>query len=332
MIDDSISDFPIDAVILWVDGDDEKHQQKMLPYLKSIDKKFTKKKLRTRFGQVNEIEFAIKSIIKNATYIRNIFLVTDQQIPDFLKDTERNKIDFPKVKIIDHTVIFSKHTDVLPTFNCLPIETMLYNIPGLSEHFIYFNDDFFIINKTSSSDFFIDKYPVLRGEWRFYDTDIWYKKIHQEIVRFYGGKTKDKIYGFKRGQQNIARKLGFKKYFKFDHTPAPMRKSTLENYFTEHLEMERLNVKHRFRVAEQFALQALANHIEIKNKTCIFKNDFQLVYIGSYKKPLFWFKFKLSFFNKNNSKLFLCFQNLDLCEPKKQQYFINWLKKNTQWN
>ena len=330
MIDDSNSDFPIDVVILWVDGDDKKHRQKMMPYLMASDKIFSKKKLRTRFGQVNEVEYAIRSIIKFAPYIRSIFLVTDEQIPAFLKGKETSNVDFSKVKIIDHTVIFSGHENVLPTFNCLPIETMLYNIPDLSEHFIYFNDDFFLIKETSPSDFFIDQKPILRGEWLLFDTDIWYKKTHQEIVKYFGGKTKDKVYGFKRGQQNIARKLGFKKYFKFDHTPAPMCKSTIEKYFGEHPEMKLMNIKHRFRESEQFTLQSLANHIEIQNKNCILKNDYQLIYFQSYRKSLNSIKRKLNNSLQDKNTLFLCMQSLDLCPTIKLEFIKKWLVNITK--
>lgn len=330
MSDENKINYPIDAVILWVDGDDKKHRQKMIPYLKSSDKIFSKKKLRTRFGQVNEIEYAIRSIIKNAPYVRSIFLVTDQQTPIFLKDSEKSKVNFSKVKIIDHTVIFSGHENVLPTFNCLPIETMLYNIPDLSEHFIYFNDDFFLIKETLPSDFFIGRKPILRGEWLLFDIDIWYKKIHQKIVKLFGGKTKDKIYGFKRGQQNIARKLGFKKYFKFDHTPAPLCKSTIEKYFREHPEMKLMNIKHRFRESEQFTLQSLANHIEIQNKNCILKNDYQLIYFQSYRKSIYSIKRKLNNSLQDKNKLFLCMQSLDLCPESKLEFIKNWLVKTTK--
>ncbi len=34
MTNDRVNEEPIDAVILWVDGNDEKHKEKILPYLK----------------------------------------------------------------------------------------------------------------------------------------------------------------------------------------------------------------------------------------------------------------------------------------------------------
>ena len=88
-----------------------------------------------------------------------------------------------------------------------------------------------------------------------------------------------------------------------------------------------LNIKHRFRHPEQFTFQGLANHIEINNKTCVIKYNYQLEYFGSYKKPFLWYKFVLWLSNKNSSKLFLCLQSLDQCSPNKLNYFKKWFAK-----
>lgn len=304
----------IDAVVLWVDGGDVNHQKKMMKYLgKDVD--VTSRKVQDRFNQVEEIEFTIKSIIKNAPYIENIYLVTDNQIPTFLK-----KEELPKVKLIDHMDIFGSYQKYLPTFNCLPIETVMANIPNLSEHFIYFNDDCFLINKTKETDFFVEGNPVLRGNWTKFYEDIWIREFFNKVL-----KKKKRVYGYKLGQQNIAKSLGFKKYFKFDHTPHPLRKSTIKKYFEEHPGMEELNVKHRFRHPDQFTLQGLANHIEIKNKTCVLKNDYQLLYIQSYKKALLYYK--TLFFSKRRKALFMCLQSLDKAAPNKLAFFKEQLTK-----
>jgi len=315
---------PIDAVILWVNGNDPLHQEKMKPFL-SKDHEFKDKNFRTRFDQVEEIEYAIKSIIKFAPFVRKIFLVTDNQTPDFLKKQVRGE-KLEKVEIVDHTVIFKGFEGFLPTFNCLPIETMLTKIPNLSEHFVYFNDDTFLIKETKPFDFFKNGFPILRGEWRPYDENIWYKKLKIYLYKIIGKTGVKNNYGYKKGQQNIARKLNFKKYFKFDHTPAPLRKLTIENYFKENPDMRILNARHRFRHPEQFTLQGLANHIEIQNKTCVLRSDYQLAYFGSYKKPLLWYKFILGLSNNNKNKLFLCLQSLDQCPPNKLDYFLDWMK------
>ncbi|MDO6598081.1 Stealth CR1 domain-containing protein [Oceanihabitans sp. 2_MG-2023] len=300
---------PIDAVILWVDGEDEKHKAKILPYIKD-NKKAKTKKFRTRYDQVNEIKFTIDSILKFAPYIRNIHVVTDEQTPGFLTP---KKSKYNKVNIVDHSVVFANYETYLPVFNCRPIETCIYRIPNLAEHFIYFNDDFFLIKETKPDDFFKNGLPVLRGKWLKFDTDILYKKLKKPRT------------GHKSIQQNAARLLGFNSYYNFKHTPHPLRKSTFEKYFNENKEVFINNIKHRFRDNTQFTPQGLANHLEIKNETCYFKDDLQLMYFRSYKKPLFWYKYKLN--KKSKNKLFLGMQSLDLCPPTILEYLLHWLEK-----
>lgn len=317
-------DFDIDAVIAWVDGNDEAHINKMTKYI--VDKsKLGNQQFRTRFDQVNEIKFSVKSILKYAPFVRNIFIITDGQTPLFLKNHSEK---YPKVKIVDHKEIFKGFESYAPTFNSVSIETMLYRIPNLAEYFIYFNDDVFLIKETKLIDFFSNGFPVLRGKFKSFDGDIWYKVIHQKIVKFLGKTTKDKKYGYKKAQQNIAVKLGFQKYLRLDHTPAAIRKSTINNYFEEHPEMIIHNINHIFRDPSQYMIQSLANHLEIQNKTCVIKDDYQLGYLQSYKKPLLWYKLKLKYFEKDSNTLFLCLQSLDQCPKHKLNYILNWLKKH----
>lgn len=300
----------IDVVILWVDGADKKHQLKMLPYLEEKSS-LTSKKFRNRYYQVNEIKFCIDSIIKFAPYVRNIFVVTDNQTPKFLC----NNNNYKKVSIIDHSTIFKGYEQYLPVFNSRAIESFIFKIPNLAEHFIYFNDDFFLINKTKPSDFFKNGYPVLRGSWKKYDEHFFYKK-HKK------NKT-----GHKIAQQKSAKVLGFKNYYRFKHTPHPYRKSTFEDFYNSNKNIFKENIKYKFRNKNQYLIQGIINHLEIKNKSCFFKKDLNLLYFRSYKKPLLWYKIKLNF--KNEKKLFLGLQSLDKCKPVKLKYILKWLQNRT---
>lgn len=327
MTQNSPVDFEIDAVVAWVDGNDEFHQQKMRNYLKN-DTLLNNKNFLTRYQSVDEIEFSIRSIIKYAPFIRNIFIVTDLQIPNCFKQLkEEEQFGKPRIVLVDHKEIFKGFESFTPTFNSVSIETMIYRIPNLTEHFIYFNDDVFLLREIKTNDFFSNGFPVLRGKYKPFDGDIWYKVIHQKIMRWLGKTTKDKKYGYKKAQQNIAVKLGFQKYLRLDHTPAAMRKSTIKNYFEEYPEMIIHNIKHRFRYPTQYMIQSLANHLEIQNKTCVIKDDYQLGYIQSYKKPLLWYKLKLKYFENDTNTLFLCLQSLDQCPKLKLNFILNWLKK-----
>lgn len=316
------TNFEIDAVIAWVDGSDENHKKKLAQYLE--DKSLlTAKGFLTRFNDVNEIEYCIKSLLKFAPYIRNIFIVTDNQIPTFLKENS-NSPEFKNIKIIDHSVIFKGYEHYLPTFNCFPIETLLYKIPDLAEHFIYFNDDMFLINETKISDFFTDDgFPVIRGKW----TNIENSKI-KDFLKLIGIKKKriSKI-TYKKAQENSAHILGLKKYFKLNHTPFPIRKSVFNNYFSTNETVLIGNISHRFRVPTFFMVQAHAAHLEILNNTYRAKNDYSLIHFGSTEKSIIRIKWKLFLEQKKMKKLFMNIQSLDLYSENKMKFLIKWFNE-----
>jgi len=82
-----------------------------------------------------------------APWIRKVYIVTDNQIPSWFD----RKNDW--AIIVDHTDIFEDKS-ALPTFNSNAIETQLHRIPGLSENYLYFNDDFFLGRPCTKQDFF----------------------------------------------------------------------------------------------------------------------------------------------------------------------------------
>ena len=300
----------IDAVILWVNGNDDKHKIKISNYVDNKSE-ISLTKFRTRFDQVNEIKFTIDSILKFAPYIENIHIITDEQTPEFLEKIDNNDY-YKKVSIVDHKVVFKDFEQFLPTFNCRPIETCMHRVPGLAEHFIYFNDDFFLIKHTKPTDFFRNGLPVLRGKWLKFDKDIFYKKFKKIRV------------GHKKAQQKAAQLIGLEKYYNFKHTPHPLRKSTFKTYFNNNPNIFIENIKYRFRNENQFTPQGLANHIEIKNKSCVLISDLELLYMRSYTKPLFWIKFV--FLLNGNKKRFLGLQSLDQCPSKTLKFLSKWIE------
>lgn len=300
----------IDAVILWVNGNDDKHKIKISNYVDNKSE-ISLTKFRTRFDQVNEIKFTIDSILKFAPYIENIHIITDEQTPEFLEKIDNNDY-YKKVSIVDHKVVFKDFEQFLPTFNCRPIETCMHRIPGLAEHFIYFNDDFFLIKHTKPTDFFRNGLPVLRGKWLKFDKDIFYKKFKKIRV------------GHKKAQQKAAQLIGLEKYYNFKHTPHPLRKSTFKTYFNNNPNIFIENIKYKFRNENQFTPQGLANHIEIKNKSCVLISDLELLYMRSYTKPLFWIKF--IFLLNGNKKRFLGLQSLDQCPSKTLKFLSKWIE------
>ncbi len=303
----------VDAVISWVDGNADTYKKKITPYLKKQAN--SARSFKSRYAQVDEIEYTVNSILKYAPFIDTVYIVTDNQIPQFLTQA-KSKHRYDNVKIVDHTTIFKGLEHNLPTFNSRSIETCIHRIPKLSEHFIYLNDDFFIINPTTKSDFFTENgFPILRGFWQTFESQKRFKNNKKEKA------------GHKKAQDKAAELLGFKKLYRFKHTPHPMRKSTLASYFNDNPEIFAKNIKYKFRNKAQFLPVALANHLEIKHKTCKIQNNLQLLYFRSYKKPLVWYKLKLNVSSKN--KLFLGLQSLNKSPDNILSYILDWLKKRT---
>jgi len=82
-----------------------------------------------------------------APWIRRIFLVTDQQRPDWLDSNAS------RVTVVDHRDIFADNS-VLPTFNSRAIGSQLHRIDGLSQRYLVMNDDVLVNRAVTPYDFF----------------------------------------------------------------------------------------------------------------------------------------------------------------------------------
>lgn len=138
-------DFPIDFVIPWVDGADTNWQEKKIKYQGDMT---TEGNSNQRFEDFGTLKYLFRSIEKYANWVNKIWLITDQQIPEWLADN-------PQVQVVDHKdYIPAKY---LPTFNSNVIELNVWRIADLSEHFVLLNDDFLFVSDTKRSDFFSEK-------------------------------------------------------------------------------------------------------------------------------------------------------------------------------
>lgn len=318
------SEFDIDAVITWVDGNDKVWQDKINQY-KNPPIDFNKKQESVRYNSIGEINIAIQSIIKFASFIKNIYLVTDNQKPksfDELKKLAKSKNI--NLELVDHTIIFKNYESLLPTFNSCSIGSLLYRIPNLSEHFIIFNDDTFLMRETKITDFFINGYPIIRGKKELFYEDRKLRKFVYKILKLFGKDYNKKKSGFKNFQQTSAKLAGVKSYVRRFHTPVAVRKSTLNTFFKENENLLKNNIKYKFRNKNQFIVSSLSEHLEISNNTYHFRKDTQLTYFRSYKN-YFLVQLKLFFFEKNTTKLFMTFQSLELANQKIIHYILNWI-------
>uniref|UniRef100_A0A7N6BFM0 N-acetylglucosamine-1-phosphotransferase subunits alpha/beta n=1 Tax=Anabas testudineus TaxID=64144 RepID=A0A7N6BFM0_ANATE len=101
----------------------------------------------SRFEDNEELRYSLRSVEKHAPWVRHIFIVTNGQIPSWLN------LDNPRVTVVTHQDIFQNHSH-LPTFSSPAIETHIHRIPGLSQKFIYLNDDVMFGKEVWPDDFY----------------------------------------------------------------------------------------------------------------------------------------------------------------------------------
>lgn len=142
----------IDLVYLWCDGNDPAFQERKSAFRKNNNKIDGEGK--ERFFDNQELKYSLRSVEKYANWIHHIFIITDRQIPKWLNTKNE------KISIIDHSIILPK--ELIPCFNSTVIERYIYKIPGLSEYFLYGNDDTFFGKEISPNYFFKKGVPVVR--------------------------------------------------------------------------------------------------------------------------------------------------------------------------
>lgn len=332
-MEEIITSNPIDAVITWVDGDDPIHQTKMNAILKGKARKHIPGAAKTRFGNANELQYSVLSILKFAPFIRNVFIVTDEQDPNIHSTISKYFPDrIRDVKIIDHKDIFSGYEEYLPTFNSRSIEAMLWRIPGIADEFIFLSDDMFLIKDLRPEDLFFEGKPVLRGTWliRPVIRNIWNTvriTLQHDILNNKDFQPKP---SFHLGQWNAARILGFKsRYFFSSHIPHTVNKINAENYFKANPEILKNQIEHRFRHYSQFNCAAFYYHLEILSGNKNFSNP-SFVFMHPFGRSKGYIYKKLNKCEIDPNALFLNVQSLELCTREEQGKVISWLQKNLQ--
>ena len=147
----------IDAVYTWVDGSDPAFQVVRRQYAGTAEPEPVQ-----RHRNNGELRFSLRSLLRHAPWVQRIHILTNGQIPHWLDSSH------PRIHLVTHAEVFPDPR-CLPTFNSHAIEMCLHRIPGLSRHFLYLNDDFFLGRDVSPDDFltpgggqviFLDEYPL----------------------------------------------------------------------------------------------------------------------------------------------------------------------------
>lgn len=153
-----IQDYPIDIVYLWCDSHDETWNALCNDTAKKCNVRLRNSANGPcRYSSHDELRYSLRSVETYAPWIRNIFILVDEdaKLPQWLN------VDNPRLHVIRHSTIMPQ--EYLPCFSSVTIEYHICNIPALSEHFLYANDDMLFLNHVKR-DFFFDDLgePVVR--------------------------------------------------------------------------------------------------------------------------------------------------------------------------
>jgi hypothetical protein len=225
----------IDVVYTWVDGSDpawqaRKAQAGGTPTVRAADDP-------ARFQSGRELLFSVLSVRRYLGDLRRIFIVTDGQVPDFLGDL------LNEVTIIDHREIFADPSH-LPTFNSHAIEAQLHRIPGLSRHYLYFNDDVILSRAMSAASFF-DEYG------RSYQFPSGTMATPSGKV----GVTESAVDAAARNNRRLlAERFGIHAFRKFKHTPIAIDRDVMVQMEQDFPEAWQATLPNRFRSSQDHSI------------------------------------------------------------------------------
>ncbi|MDE5793926.1 MAG: Stealth CR1 domain-containing protein [Muribaculaceae bacterium] len=140
----------IDIVVTWVNMDDPDWKIEFEKYSGKKDNEKNGVSV-ARFRDYGFLKYWFRGVEKFAPWIRKIHFISSGNPPEWLN------LSNPKLNIVRHKDFIP--AEFLPTFNSVVIERYMYRIPGLADHFIYFNDDFFIIRPVKEDRFFLNGLP-----------------------------------------------------------------------------------------------------------------------------------------------------------------------------
>lgn len=246
----------IDFVITWVDMNDPEWKKEFAKYSNKPDNEKNGVS-EARFRDYGFLKYWFRGVEKFAPWVRKIHFITSSKLPDWLDTTS------PKLNIVRHTDYIP--AQFLPTYNSVVIERYMHRIPDLADRFVYFNDDFYIINKVEPERFFVDGLPCDIAVFQYNPSwSQWYRRIKNNIrlinrhfdKREVLARDRDKwfapVYGSKARMNHL-----LKPYRKFitlrtPHNAQPYLKTTFDEVWAaEGEELNRTSVN-RFRASDDY--------------------------------------------------------------------------------
>lgn len=146
----------IDFVVTWVDGSDPVWLKEKNMYLggdAATSGTDVDANANCRYRDYGVLRYWFRAVERFAPWVNRVFFVTCGQKPEWLDES------CPKLRLVNHTEYIP--AEWLPTFQSNAIELNLHRIADLSERFVLFNDDTFLLQSIPPEFFFKGGLPVI---------------------------------------------------------------------------------------------------------------------------------------------------------------------------
>lgn len=253
----------IDFIVTWVDGNDpiwQKEKNKWMGkdcnLLDDIDGNTD-----CRYRENGLLRYWFRAVEKYAPWVNKVHFVTCGQRPEWLNEAH------PKLHLVNHEDYIPQ--EYLPTFNSNTIELNFHRIEDLTEHFVLFNDDVFMLRQLSPSFYFRNGHPVLLTSLKYHRNvgyNTWSRVIFNNycIVNnsfnipksIWENRTKwfnIKELGYKKARRNLMCYLANRTLpvGLYGHVALPHLKSTFQEVWERHPDVMHQTSIHKFRSDDQ---------------------------------------------------------------------------------
>ena len=310
----------IDAVICWVDGDDPAQLQNRMEYAAPGQLARDDIAGPTRYASRGEIAYCVCSLLRNVPFLHAIYIITDGQDPPIWDAVARN---FPNnhipIRIVDHKEIYRGYEQALPIFCSASIETMMWRIEGLSEWFLYLNDDFAVTAPLTLEDFFCGDRPVVYGYWHWTFTarlEKWWKS---------DGRLR-----FRDAMLRAADAIGARRFVRIRHTPRLYHKTVQERFYREHPDLFLRNMSFRFRSPLRLDNNSLVATLMAREEGAVvrYRKD-EVLYMQPRRSRARFLRDCERCLHLEHAKFF-CINSLDKYSDEDAAWILSWLAQRLE--
>lgn len=229
----------VDVVYTWVDSSDPRWRDDYARHAGRAGGSLPSADTDERYQDREELRYSLRSLELLAPFVRHVHLVSANQVPAWLDESN------PRISVVSHHDIFPDPS-VLPTFNSHAIEACLHRIPGLSEHYLYLNDDVLFGREVVPSDFYtLGGLPKVRFGFRaIYDG----APISSAMPTDWAAHNAVSL---------IERDFGLRMTRRLKHVPLPQRRSHLREIEDRYPEQLATTRSSRFRSRDDLAVPSM---------------------------------------------------------------------------